>query len=201
VYNGTKTGWTDEQCFFDYLEKLFIPNTQHLPRPVLLIFDGHYSHLSIKSVRLAIQNQIHLLCLPSHSTHLLQPLDIYTLKYVKQQWKQLLWDRNKTTSEPIGKRDFVQLFAKLYEYALLPTHCSTAFGKAGIYPYDPRVIKNDRVVKTTLSTTPPPPQQQQLSRTSSNEFNASSCPDSQGITQSKKLTRSNSAPNLLVGKF
>ena len=102
-----------------------------------MIFVGHYSHLSMKAVRLAIQNEIHLLCLPSHSTHLLQPLDIYTLNYVKQQWKQVLWERNKTTSKPIDKCDFVHLFSKLYGYALIPAHCSTAFAKADIYPFDP----------------------------------------------------------------
>ena len=55
------------------------------PRPVLLIFDGSTSHLSLKSVRLAVENDIHLLCLPAHANHLLQPLDVYTLKYVKTQ--------------------------------------------------------------------------------------------------------------------
>lgn len=115
VFNGTKSGWTDEHCFVDYLVKLFIPSTKHLKKPILLIFDGHYSHLSIKAVRLAIDNGIHLLCLPSHTTHVLQPLDIYTLKYVKQQWKELLWDHFKTTSKTMEKRDFVELFSKLYD--------------------------------------------------------------------------------------
>jgi hypothetical protein len=78
VYNGTKSGWSDEDCSFDYLQKLFVPNTKHWKRPLLLIFDGHYSHLSIKTVLLAIENDIHLLCLPSHSAHLLQPFDIHT---------------------------------------------------------------------------------------------------------------------------
>jgi hypothetical protein len=194
------SGWTDQQCFFDYLEKLFIPNTKHLKRPILLIFDGHHAHLSIKVVRLAIQNEIHLLCLPSHSTHILQPLDVYTLRYVKLQCEQLLWDRNKTTSKSLDKYDFVQLFSKLYEYALIPTHCSTAFGKAGIYPFDPRAAKNDRVVKTTLSTTILP-EQQQISPTVPNESNSLLYSNSQSIIPSKRLTRSNSAPDLLVGKF
>ncbi|CAF3501171.1 unnamed protein product [Rotaria sp. Silwood2] len=196
VYNGTKSGWTDDNCFFDYLRKLFIPNTKHLPRPLLLIFDGHYSHLSLQAVRLAIENEIHLLCLPSHSTHLLQPLDVYTLKYVKQQWKQLLWERNKTISKVLDKREFVQLFSKVYDFALIPAHCSTAFAKAGIFPYDPRVIKNDRIIKNTLSTTIAPPEQS--IPTLSNELDASPRPNGKPINQQNTLVRSNSAPNLII---
>ena len=106
--------------------------------PLLLIFDGHYSHLPpLRAVRLAIEHGIHLLALPSHSTHILQPLDVHTLKYVKQEWKKLLRERNKTTSRKMEKSDFTQLFPKLYEYALIPAHCSTAFAKSGIFPYDP----------------------------------------------------------------
>jgi hypothetical protein len=54
VYNGTESGWTDENCFYDYLSKLFIPKTRHLPRPLLLILDNHSTHLSIKTAKLAI---------------------------------------------------------------------------------------------------------------------------------------------------
>jgi len=78
--------------------------------------------------------------------------------YVKSQWKHLLWESTKTTSKPIEKREFVPLFSKLYDYALIPVHCSTAFGKAGIHPYDSSVIKNDRVVKSTVSATTSSPQ-------------------------------------------
>ena len=156
LYNGTKSGWTDEDCSFDYLKNLFIPNTKHLQKPLLLIFDGHYSHLSIKSVRLSIEHNICILCLPSHSTHLLQPLHIYTLKYVKQQWKELLWERNKTTSTKLNKRDFIQLFSKLYNFALIPAHCSATFAKAGIFPFDRRAIKNDRIIKNGPSVAATP---------------------------------------------
>jgi hypothetical protein len=199
VYNGTKSGWTDQDCFFDYLNKLFIPNTKNIEKPLLMIFDGHYSHLSIKAVRLAIQHNIHLLCLPSHSTHILQPLDIYTLKYVKQQWKQLLWDRHKSSSTPIEKREFIELFGKLYDYALIPGHCSTAFAKAGIYPYDPRVINNDRIVKNMLAKIPPPPPRQ-LSQTF-NECDISTCSNDGAITDGKKRIRSSSAPDILSSNF
>ena len=92
VYNRTESGWINEDTFFDYMKNMFISQTKHIPRPLLLIFDGHTSHLSLKTARLAIDNHIHLLCLPVHATHLLQSLDVYTLKYVKAQWRNLLWD-------------------------------------------------------------------------------------------------------------
>jgi hypothetical protein len=58
VFNGTDSGWIDENCFYDYLSKLFIPKTRHLPRPPLLIIDNHSTHLSIKTAKLAIQSAI-----------------------------------------------------------------------------------------------------------------------------------------------
>ncbi|CAF1525814.1 unnamed protein product [Rotaria sordida] len=146
---------------------MFIPQTKNIPRPILLIFDGHTSHLSLKTTQLAMDNQIHLLCLPAHATHLLQPLDVYTLKYVKAQWRTLLWDYyNKNAGKKLDKPTFVRLYAQLYNYALLPTHFSSAFGKAGVFPYDPRVIKRDKIIKTSSSSTVP----SGLSRSKSVEF-------------------------------
>ena len=42
-------------------------------RPVHVIEDGHATHISIE---LAHANNVHLLCLPAHTTHILQPLDV-----------------------------------------------------------------------------------------------------------------------------
>ena len=50
-------------------------------RPVLLIQDGHVSHMSVELIELARANNIHLSCLPSHTTHILQPLDVGVFKY------------------------------------------------------------------------------------------------------------------------
>ncbi|CAF0786273.1 unnamed protein product, partial [Adineta ricciae] len=151
-FNRTESGWINEDTFFDYLKNMFIPNTQHIRRPLLLIFDGHTSHLSLKTARLAMENKIHLLCLPAHATHLLQPLDVYTLKYVKAQWRELLWDyNNKNRLKKLDKPDFIRLYSRLYDYALLPAHCSSAFGKAGIIPFDPRVVKRSRLLRKSSS--------------------------------------------------
>ena len=52
-------------------------------RPVLLIQDGHCSHVSIEGIELATAHSIHLLCLLPHTTHILQPLDVGVFKSFK----------------------------------------------------------------------------------------------------------------------
>ena len=54
--------------WFDF----FISNIPPI-RPVLLIQDGHASDISIDLIEKARANDIHLLCLPAHTTHILQP--------------------------------------------------------------------------------------------------------------------------------
>ena len=207
VFNGTESGWVDESCFFDYLSKLFIPKTYHLPRPLLLILDNHSTHLSIKTAKLAIQHDIHILCFPSHGTHILQPLDIYTFKYVKTQWRNLLWEYNKSShNKSLDKADFVKLFAKLYNYSLLPAHCAPAFAKAGIYPYDSRIIRREKLINSGADTLTITANTNSLHRSLSVEFDEPSQPDCLTSTTSttikrNKLVRSLSAPILLSGNF
>jgi hypothetical protein len=42
----------------------------------LLILDGHSSHLTPQFDEICSQNNIIPICMPAHSSHLLQPLDI-----------------------------------------------------------------------------------------------------------------------------
>jgi hypothetical protein len=41
-----------------------------------LILDGYASHITTAAISFAIANKIILLCLPQHTTHILQPLDV-----------------------------------------------------------------------------------------------------------------------------
>ena len=63
---------------------------EHIPpvRPVLLLQDGHASHTSIEVLELARANNIHLLCLPAHTTHVLQPLDVGVFKSFKSHFSK-----------------------------------------------------------------------------------------------------------------
>ena len=52
-------------------------------RPVLLIFDRHSSHISLELIHAAQKYDVHFLCLPLHTCHLLPPLDVKIFKALK----------------------------------------------------------------------------------------------------------------------
>ena len=76
MFKSSENGWITQEI---YMEWFFLPPT----RPVLLIEDGHSSHITIEVVELACASDVHLLCLPPHTTHILQLLDVGVFKSFK----------------------------------------------------------------------------------------------------------------------
>ncbi|CAG4977347.1 unnamed protein product [Parnassius apollo] len=72
-YAESQRGWMDTQIFYNYIEKVFIPALGK-ERPVLLVYDGHGSHIDLNVVELAIRSNVTKLKLPPHTSHILQPL-------------------------------------------------------------------------------------------------------------------------------
>ena len=71
-------GWTNNVHGLEWLKKCFEPATREKTdeEPRLLICDDHDSHISADFIRHCIANDIVLLLLPPHSSHLLQSLDV-----------------------------------------------------------------------------------------------------------------------------
>lgn len=81
LFAHSDSGWMNCDIYLEWFE-FFLKNIP-LRRPVVLIQDGHASHMSIKLIELARANDVHLLCLPAHTTYILQPLDVGVFKPFK----------------------------------------------------------------------------------------------------------------------
>ena len=55
--------------FFEHYQK------NRIPGKVLLIVDGHTFHSALPALEFCQQHEIEILCLPPHTTHMLQQLD------------------------------------------------------------------------------------------------------------------------------
>ena len=67
LFCNSENGWINSEVFLQWFN-LFVKNI--LPaRPVIPIQDGHASHVSIPLIEAVHANDVHILCLPVHTTH------------------------------------------------------------------------------------------------------------------------------------
>lgn len=137
-YGVSERGWMTEINFLDWMKNLFIPS---LPdeRPVLLIIDGHKSHIQYEVLKLAVENNIEIAKLPAHSTHLLQPLDVSVFKPLKEAYDKEAHNLFLSQRRYITKRDFPTLLSKTWK-TFKPTTAINGFKKTGIIPFSRDVI-------------------------------------------------------------
>jgi hypothetical protein len=112
-------GWMDSELFFTWLKEVFIPeiNTRQVKRPVLLLVDGHFTHLTLESSKLCSQENIILYCLLEHASHLMQPLDLTLFSSLKESWKQSV--RSYQADHPgelVTKMSFAQVVYTYFTY-------------------------------------------------------------------------------------
>ena len=85
MYTVSEKGWIDGDVFHGWLVKF----AQYVKkRPLLLIVDGHVSHVSTNVIKIAMDKDITLLKLPLHTTDLLQPLDVACFAPLKKNGKK-----------------------------------------------------------------------------------------------------------------
>ena len=83
-FESSPKGWTSDSIALEWLKQVFIPQTApQKTSPRLLIMDGHGSHQTDDFMYECFKNGIYLLFLPSHASHVLQPLDVSCFSPVK----------------------------------------------------------------------------------------------------------------------
>ena len=104
----------------------------------MLIIDGHGSHVSLEFIEYCTQNQIVALCLPPHTTHILQPLDVRIFGPLANAYKLLIekkcryrngWSVDKTA-------------------AISPKNILSAWKATGLIPFNPEHVMTKRDLGT-----------------------------------------------------
>ena len=158
VYGCSAFGWMEDKLFEAWM-KYFVKYVKNLEKPILLLFDGHGSHLTYKTVKTALDNEIIILCLPPNTSHALQPLDVGVFANAKKSWRLILkqWYR-ETRLQKVSKPVFPHLLKQLFE-ALQKDHAVKGFKGAGIFPpnikeVEHRIVLTERAIEEpNVSTT------------------------------------------------
>ena len=101
-------------------------------RPLLLLCDNHWTHISLNVIQEAIRNKVSLIKLPSHTTDRLQPLDVSCMWSLKSNWDvQLIRHQRKNNFRIVTKSEAVDLLCEIWKNTI-----KAGFMKTGIFPCD-----------------------------------------------------------------
>lgn len=142
--------------------ELFVDFIDHLgqyksPGKCLLIFDGASSHLDARIVDAADNHNIVLYCLPSNTTHELQPLDKSVNRSYEHYWdEEVLLYAYQHPNQKLTKMRFNKIFTKVWSKCMTPSNIVNGFRATGLYPYDPNVIPEEAFAPSMLTHLPDP---------------------------------------------
>lgn len=162
----SKNSWTTDEIGLRWLQNYFIPATT--PRTVaryrILVLDSHGSHLTPEFDKICQDNDIIPLCMPSHSSHLLQPLDVGCFGPLKRVYGGLIKSRSRLGKHYINKFDFLETYPQAYTKIFNDQNIKSGFAAAGINPFNPeRVIIKLSIVLSTPTPSPTGPRSSQAS--------------------------------------
>ena len=109
----------------------------------MLIQDGHGSHVSVELIELARANDVHLLCLPAHTTHILQPLDVGVFKSFKTYFSKACHKYLAKHPGRVITPDVIAcLVAEAWPLSFTPLNILSGFRKCGIHPLNPGEVSD-----------------------------------------------------------
>ncbi|KAK2159542.1 hypothetical protein LSH36_151g06022 [Paralvinella palmiformis] len=92
-------GWMDNDLFLKWLEHFVVFTNATKELPQIIVFDGHHNHKTLAAVTYAKERDIHMITLPSHWNHRMQPLDRTFLKSLKNNYNWMVSIPSVQTSE------------------------------------------------------------------------------------------------------
>lgn len=135
-----KSVYMNSKLFYDWMKFHFLPRKP--PGKVIIILDGHTSHLNdTETLEFALTNDIELLCLRSHCTHYLQPLGRAFFRSLKLYFNQAANQWMKTKDRIIiSCLSFGALLNEAWIQSATVKNGVSGFRATGIYPYCPSAI-------------------------------------------------------------
>ena len=136
IMENQKTGWMTNESFKTWLKHFIKYIGVTKDRPALLILDGHITHVkSIECLLLGKENGLHMICLPPHCNHRMQPLAITCTGPLEINFSRevQLWLENNP-GQTVSIHYIAGLFKGAYEKVVCSNSLISGFAKCGLWP-------------------------------------------------------------------
>ena len=141
VLKPTPNGWTDNETGVDWI-KHFDKHTKTRTkgRYRMLVLDGHESHRSVPFEAFCKDHDIIPLCLPPHSSHLTQPLNVGVFGPLKRAYGKEINFLARANITHIDKPEFLVAFQTAYKAAITAANLAGGYRGSGLIPFNPEAV-------------------------------------------------------------
>jgi hypothetical protein len=147
-------GWTNDKLGLEWIQH-FHENTKYCKgKWRLLIFDGHGSHQTAEFRDFCLQNYILTLCMPAHTSHILQPLDVSCFGPLKKAYGSQIENKMRLGINHITKEEFLPTFHTAHRQVMTMENITSGFKATGLAPFDPQIVLDD--LGPVIQATPSP---------------------------------------------
>ena len=148
-------GWTTDQLGVEWV-KHFNQHTAARTAGVyrLLVLDGHSSHATPEFDQYCADNKIITLCMPPHTSHLLQPLDVSCFSPLKRAYGREVEELARQGVYHVDKIDFLAAYTRIRPIVFTQQNIQAGFQATGLVPPCPDCVLSS----LTVARTPSPPQ-------------------------------------------
>ena len=138
VIATSHNGWTTNEKGIEWIQHFENHTKRRSPGAYrLLIMDGHESHHSTAFELFCKDHNIITLCMPPHSSHILQPLDAGCFGPLKKAYGREIEGLMRSHITHISKAGFLPAFFAAFRSAMTENNIKGAFRGAGLIPLDP----------------------------------------------------------------
>lgn len=136
IFECDKSGWMQSHLFTNWMKHFINFTKPSETDPILLVLDGHRTHTkNIEAIDLAKKHHVHMIVIPPHCSHRMQPLDVSFMKPLSSFYSRAMerYLRNHP-GKVITLYQVSSLFAEAYLNAAVPNNAISGFTKTGIHP-------------------------------------------------------------------
>jgi hypothetical protein len=127
-FSASNSGWTSDAHAYERLTILFDPETRRNDDKCrLLILDGHGSHLTARFIAFCLDACIDLVCLPPHTSHISQPLDVGLFGPLKRALAREFDPLFRLDTRRIPRVEWTTAFIRARENAFTASNIRSSF--------------------------------------------------------------------------
>ena len=156
----SENGWTNDKLGLEWIQHFHEHTKNCKGKWRLLIFDGHGSHQTADFRDFCLEKYILTLCMPAHTSHILQPLDVSCFGPLKKAYGSQIENKMRLGINHITKEEFLPAFKIAHEKVMTAANITSGFRATGLAPFSPQIVL-DRL--GPVIEAPPSPRSSQAS--------------------------------------